>query len=72
MYDPLKSLAGVRFLTGISRRAGTNAMAFYQDQIVPLLIDWSMQQRNLAAYRGRIIPATEGPCSKSALVPVST
>jgi ubiquinone/menaquinone biosynthesis C-methylase UbiE len=35
-------------------------MGFYQDQIVPLLIDWSMQQRNLAAYRGRIIPAAEG------------
>jgi ubiquinone/menaquinone biosynthesis C-methylase UbiE len=35
-------------------------MGFYQDQIVPLLINWSMQQRNLAAYRGRIIPAAEG------------
>jgi ubiquinone/menaquinone biosynthesis C-methylase UbiE len=35
-------------------------MGFYQDQIVPLLINWSMQQRNLAACRGRIIPAAEG------------
>ena len=35
-------------------------MGFYQDQIVPLLINWSMRQRNLAAYRGRIIPAAEG------------
>jgi ubiquinone/menaquinone biosynthesis C-methylase UbiE len=35
-------------------------MGFYQDQIVPLLINWSMRQRNLAAYRSRIIPAAEG------------
>ena len=35
-------------------------MGFYQDQIVPLLINWSMQQRNLTAYRSRIIPAAEG------------
>jgi ubiquinone/menaquinone biosynthesis C-methylase UbiE len=35
-------------------------MAFYQDQIVPLLINWSMRQRNFAAYRSRIIPAAEG------------
>jgi ubiquinone/menaquinone biosynthesis C-methylase UbiE len=35
-------------------------MGFYQDQIVPLLINWSMRQRNLAAYRGRVIPAAEG------------
>ena len=35
-------------------------MGFYQDQIVPLLINWSMRQRNLTAYRSRIIPAPEG------------
>jgi ubiquinone/menaquinone biosynthesis C-methylase UbiE len=35
-------------------------MRFYQDQIVPLLINWSMRQENLAAYRARIIPAAEG------------
>jgi hypothetical protein len=35
-------------------------MGFYQAQIVPLLINWSMRQRNLAAYRGRVIPAAEG------------
>ena len=35
-------------------------MGFYQDQIVPLLINWSMRQKNLAAYRARIIPAAEG------------
>jgi ubiquinone/menaquinone biosynthesis C-methylase UbiE len=35
-------------------------MAFYQDQIIPLLINWSMRQRNLAAYRSRIVPAAEG------------
>ena len=33
---------------------------FYQDQIVPLLIKWSMRQRNLTAYRSRIVPAAEG------------
>jgi len=35
-------------------------MGFCQDQIVPLLINWSMRQKNLAAYRVRIIPAAEG------------
>src|SRR5215472_7464498 len=35
-------------------------MGFYQDQIVPLLFNWSMRQRNLTAYRSRIIPAAEG------------
>ena len=35
-------------------------MGFYQDQIVPLLINWSMRQKNLAAYRAPIIPAAEG------------
>jgi len=35
-------------------------MGFYQHQIVPLLINWSMRQKNLAAYRARIIPAAEG------------
>jgi protein-L-isoaspartate O-methyltransferase len=35
-------------------------MGFYQDQIVPLLIKWPMRQKNLAAYRSRIIPAAEG------------
>ena len=33
---------------------------FYQDKIVPLLINWSMRQRNLTAYRSRIVPAAEG------------
>jgi ubiquinone/menaquinone biosynthesis C-methylase UbiE len=35
-------------------------MGFYQEQIVPLLINWSMRQRDLVAYRSRIIPAAEG------------
>jgi ubiquinone/menaquinone biosynthesis C-methylase UbiE len=35
-------------------------MGFYQNHIVPLLISASMRQKNLAAYRGRIIPAAEG------------
>jgi SAM-dependent methyltransferase len=37
-----------------------SAMGFYKDQIVPLLINWSMRQKDLAAYRARIIPAAEG------------
>jgi ubiquinone/menaquinone biosynthesis C-methylase UbiE len=35
-------------------------MGFYQDQIVPLLINASMRQKNLAAYRSRVVPAAEG------------
>ena len=35
-------------------------MGFYQDQIVLLLINWSVRQRNLTAYRSRVIPAAEG------------
>jgi ubiquinone/menaquinone biosynthesis C-methylase UbiE len=35
-------------------------MGFYQDQVVPLLINLSMRQKNLAAYRGRVVPAAEG------------
>lgn len=35
-------------------------MGFYQDQIVPSLINLAMRQRNLAAYRGRVVPAAEG------------
>src|SRR5579863_8354995 len=35
-------------------------MGFYQDRILPLLIDLAMRQRNLAAYRNRVVPAAEG------------
>jgi hypothetical protein len=35
-------------------------MAFYQNRIVPLLINRAMRQRNFAVYRNRIIPAAEG------------
>ena len=35
-------------------------MGFYQDQIVPLLINASMRQKNLAAYRNRVVSAAEG------------
>jgi ubiquinone/menaquinone biosynthesis C-methylase UbiE len=35
-------------------------MGFYRDQILPVLIHLSMRQRNLAAYRNRIVPAAEG------------
>lgn len=35
-------------------------MGLYQDHILPRLIDLSMRQRNLAAYRARVIPAAQG------------
>ena len=35
-------------------------MGFYQEQIVPLLINLAMRQKNLAAYRGRVVPTAEG------------
>jgi ubiquinone/menaquinone biosynthesis C-methylase UbiE len=35
-------------------------MGFYQDQVVPVLINMAMRQKNLAAYRGRVVPAAEG------------
>jgi ubiquinone/menaquinone biosynthesis C-methylase UbiE len=35
-------------------------MGFYQDHILPRLINLAMRQRNLAAYRHRIVPAAEG------------
>ena len=35
-------------------------MGFYKEQILPLLINLSMRQQNLAAYRSRVIPAADG------------
>ena len=35
-------------------------MGFYQDQIVPLLINLTMRRQELSAYRSRVIPAAEG------------
>ncbi|MGH6936585.1 MAG: SAM-dependent methyltransferase, partial [Methylocella sp.] len=35
-------------------------MGFYQDQILPFLINLSMRHNKLAAYRDRIVPAAEG------------
>jgi hypothetical protein len=35
-------------------------MGFYQDQIVPLLINLTMRWQDLAAYRSRVIPAADG------------
>jgi ubiquinone/menaquinone biosynthesis C-methylase UbiE len=35
-------------------------MGFYQDQIVPVLINLAMHRRDLAAYRSRVIPAADG------------
>ena len=35
-------------------------MGFYQNQIVPLLINLTMRRRDLAAYRSRVVPAAGG------------
>jgi ubiquinone/menaquinone biosynthesis C-methylase UbiE len=35
-------------------------MGFYRNQIVPFLIDLAMRQRNLVAYRTRVVSAAEG------------
>jgi ubiquinone/menaquinone biosynthesis C-methylase UbiE len=35
-------------------------MGFYQDQILPIVIHLAMRQKNLAAYRSRVVPAAEG------------
>ncbi len=35
-------------------------MGIYQNEIVPLLINLAMRQRNLATYRSRVVPAAEG------------
>jgi len=38
----------------------SSAMGFYQNQIVPLLINLTMRRRDLAAYRSRVVPAADG------------
>lgn len=35
-------------------------MGFYQEQVVPLLINLVMRQRRLSEYRSRVVPAAEG------------
>jgi ubiquinone/menaquinone biosynthesis C-methylase UbiE len=35
-------------------------MGFYQNKILPFVIDMAMRQRNLAPYRSRVVPAAEG------------
>jgi ubiquinone/menaquinone biosynthesis C-methylase UbiE len=35
-------------------------MGFYQDQIVPVVINLAMRRREFAAYRSRVIPAADG------------
>ena len=35
-------------------------MGFYQDQVVPLLTGLSMRNKNLAAYRKRVVPEATG------------
>ena|SRR6516164_209022 len=35
-------------------------MGFYQDEIVPILINLTMRRRDLATYRGRVVPSADG------------
>lgn len=35
-------------------------MGFYRDRVLPHLINMAMRQRNLMAYRRRVVPAAEG------------
>jgi protein-L-isoaspartate O-methyltransferase len=35
-------------------------MGFYQDRILPHVINLSMRQKKLAEYRARVLPAAEG------------
>ena len=35
-------------------------MGFNQDEIVPILINLTMRRRDLATYRGRVVPSAEG------------
>jgi hypothetical protein len=49
-----------RHLDDLAHIATGRNMGFDQDQIVPLLINLSMQQKNLAAYRSRVVSAAEG------------
>jgi ubiquinone/menaquinone biosynthesis C-methylase UbiE len=35
-------------------------MGFYQDRVVPILTHLAMRQKNLAAYRARVVPGAEG------------
>jgi hypothetical protein len=38
----------------------SKAMGFYQDQIVPILINLTMRRQELSAYRSRVVSAAEG------------
>jgi len=42
-----------------TRRTGTR-VSFYQERILPYLVDVSMRQETFAAYRRRVIPAAHG------------
>src|SRR5215471_7744271 len=35
-------------------------MGFYQDEIVPILINLTMRRRDLSTYRSRVVPSADG------------
>ena len=60
MIGLIKPTANLCWRFTLSANKQRNSMGFYQNQIVPRLINLSMRQRNLAAYRHRVVPAAEG------------
>jgi ubiquinone/menaquinone biosynthesis C-methylase UbiE len=56
----IKPTANLCWRITLSANNKRNSMGFYQNQLVPCLINLSMRQRNLAAYRYRVVPAAEG------------
>jgi hypothetical protein len=47
-------------------------VGFYQDRILPHLMNLAMRNRRLVPYRERVISATQGRVSKSASVRVES
>jgi len=55
-HDPISLASRLRPNENLNR----GAMGFYADHILPHLINLAMRNRDLAAYRGRVVPAAAG------------
>src|SRR5215469_1649587 len=44
----------------LARFRRSQAMGFYQDRVVPHLVNWSMRNRQLAPYRERVLTQAAG------------
>ena len=62
MDQPLRKMR--RLVPGFSDRRidceDVLVMGFYQNQILPHLVNWAMSHRDLKPYRDRVISAAEG------------